>query len=310
MMDKKLTRTDYMFSLFFIFMLVSVLGAFFYGLKLGTERIEAKQQALIDKKAELAQGQTAYNQSYLVSFYHTIYLPYKEFEAHWFKSMNDIEVRGSSLDPASIIKDIGKVADEKYNTLLSQSMPSTSPLLQDGLQNYLKSLKLFNEAAKNFQANANSLQGSLVSSQIEKDVYFSEAKMYALLAQKNFFDSIVKWNQTLVLEPIKGLDLIKNVAMTITDWNLLSLNVKNDFITSLMLSNKYFKPYTPQDLVIRIDEMIKSGQAKKLNASTVVELADILVGTGAVRSGDFINGKIKWYGQETLPQLPFFFNPA
>jgi hypothetical protein len=34
---------------------------------------------------------------------------------------------------------------------------------------------------------------------------------------------------------------------------------------------------------------------------------ELLIGTDAVRSGDFIRGKTKFYSSETLPQIPFFF---
>jgi hypothetical protein len=296
-------------SLVFIFMLICVIGAFFYGIQLGTTRVQAKQQALIDKKIEIAKGMTSYNQTYLVSFYHTIYLPFKEFQTVWFKDMNDIVMRGSTLDPAAVIKALGKLANAKYDIVLTQSMPSTSPLLQEAHQNYLKSLKLFSEASKMFESKANSMQVSVLASEIEKDAYFSEAKSFALLAQKQFYDSIVLWNETVEATALKGANFINNTSLTLNDWNQMNFNIKNKFITGIMLNNKYFKPYNPQDLVIGLDDMIKSGQAKKMNANTIQQLTDILVGTGAVRKDDFILGKMKWYGSEKIPQLPFFFSP-
>ncbi|MDB5053780.1 MAG: hypothetical protein JWM44_1830 [Bacilli bacterium] len=306
-MNKRLSRSDYILSLIFIFMLICAIGAFFYGVKLGTAQVEAKQQAALDQKTETAKGLTAYNQSVLVSFYHTIYLPFKEFQTVWFKDMNDIEVRGNTLDPASLIKELSKLADAKYSIVLTQSMPSTSPLLQEAHQNYLKSLKLFNQAANSFQTKANSIQGSVLASEIGKDAYFSEAKTFALKAQNEFFESIVKWNETLEVDPLKGANFVKNVPLALADWNQMNFNIKNQYVTILMLTSKYFESYNPQDLVISIDEMIQSGQAKKMSATTLQQLADILVGTGAVRQDDFINGKMKWYGTEKIPQLPFFF---
>jgi hypothetical protein len=307
-MNKRLSRSDYIFSLIFIFMLICAIGAFFYGVKLGTDRAEAKQQALLDKKTEIAKGLTSYNQMYLVSFYHTIYLPYKEFQSVWFKDMSDLTIKGNTMDPAGLIKELSKLADAKYAVIVTQSMPSTSPLLQEAQQNYLKSLKLFSDAAKKFESKANAIQGSVLVTEIDKDSYFSEAKTFALKAQKGFFDSIVKWNETLEADPLKGAEFVGHTPLTISDWNKMSFNIKNDYVTTLMLANKYFKPYNPQDLSIGIDEMIQSGQSKKMNASTIQQLADILVGTGAVRQDDFINGKMKLYGTERLPQLPFFFS--
>jgi hypothetical protein len=307
-MNKRLSRSDYIFSLIFIFMLICVIGAFFYGIQLGTARVEAKQQALVDKKVELTKGMTSYNQSYLVSFYHTIYLPFKEFQTVWFKDIKDIEIRGTTLDPGALIKDLSKLASAKYDTIVIQSMPATSPLLQDAHQNYLKSLKLFSQAAKTFESKANSMHVTVLASEIEKDVYFSQAKLFALQAQKQFYDSIVKWNETVEANALKGANFVNNSPLALTDWNQMNFNIKNQYITGIMLTNKYYKAYNPQDLVIGIDDMIKSGQAKKMNATTIQQLTDILVGTGAVRQDDFILGKMKWYGTEKIPQLPFFFS--
>jgi hypothetical protein len=307
-MNKRLSRSDYIFSLIIIFMLICVVGAFFYGIQLGTDRVEAKQQELVDKKTELAKGMTSYNQSYLVSFYHTIYLPFKEFQTVWFKDMNDIDIRGNTLDPAALIKELSKLASAKYDTVVTQSMPSTSPLLQEAHKNYLKSLKLFSDAAKSFQSKANSIQVNVLAAEIEKDAYFKEAKSFALQAQKQFYDSIVLWNETVEVDALKGALFVNHDPLPLTEWNQMNFNIKNQYVTGIMLKNKYFKPYNPQDLLIGIDEMIKSGQAKKMNVNTVQALTDILVGTGAVRQDDFIQGKMKWYGTEKIPQLPFFFS--
>jgi hypothetical protein len=289
-------------------MLICVIGAFFYGIQLGTARVEANQQVLIDKKAEIAKGMTSYNQSYLVSFYHTIYLPFKEFQTVWFKDMNDIEIRGATIDPAALIKELSKLASAKYETVVTQSMPATSPLLQEAQKNYLKSLKLFSQAAKTFESKANSLQVSILASEIEKDTYFREAKSFALQAQKQFYDSIVLWNETVEANALKGASFVNKNPLPLSKWNQMNVNLKNQYITGIMLKNKYFKPYNPQDLVIGIDDMIKSGQANKMKLNMVQELADILVGTGAIRQDDFILGKMKWYGTEKIPQLPFFFS--
>lgn len=307
-MNKRLSRSDYIFSLIFIFMLICVIGAFFYGIQLGTERVQAKQQDLLDKKIEIAKGMTSYNQSYLVSFYHTIYLPFKEFQTVWFKDMSDIDIRGNTLDPAALIKELSKLASAKYDNIVSQSMPSTSPLLVEAQKNYLKSLKLFSQAAKTFESKANSLQINVLASEIEKDAYFTQAKEFALQAQNQFYESIVMWNETVEANSLKGADFIKHDPLPLTEWNQMNFNLKNHYITGIMLANKYFKNYNPQDLVIGIDDMVKSGQAKKMNVNSIQQLVDILVGTGAVRQDDFIQGKMKWYGTEKIPQLPFFFS--
>jgi hypothetical protein len=73
------------------------------------------------------------------------------------------------------------------------------------------------------------------------------------------------------------------------------------------LKQNQFLPLYPQDLTVRIDEMIANGQAKKLNLTDVQSIVEMLADTNAARKGDYISGKDKWYAGETMPQLPFFY---
>src|SRR5687767_953903 len=127
-MNKKLTRTEYMFSLFFIFMLVCVIGSFFYGVKIGTNKAEAKYLHFLEDQKE-PPAISAYDQQSLVSFYHTIFLPYRDFQKKWFEYTEDIELQSKSVEPSSLFKELSKLANEQYNVLKKASMPNTSPLL-------------------------------------------------------------------------------------------------------------------------------------------------------------------------------------
>ena len=51
-MDKRLTRSDFVFILVFIFMLVFALGAFFFGMKIGTDRTDAKYYDFVKQRKE------------------------------------------------------------------------------------------------------------------------------------------------------------------------------------------------------------------------------------------------------------------
>ncbi|MDF2961062.1 MAG: hypothetical protein K0S39_2797 [Paenibacillus sp.] len=303
-MNKRLSRTDYLFAIMFIFMLVLAVGTFFFGLKTGQERATAKYEDLLFKKNEEANGYSAYHQQYLVSYYHTIYQPYREFHKKWFEKINELE-QNRSADGALILKELSKSAKEKYDALSNKAMPDSSPLLQEGQQNYAKSLKLFHEALDNLTPRANGMPGPDLVAVIEKDAYLSEAKKFALSAQKNYYDSIIRWNVSNNPQ-LKQADIHK--PLLLTDWSTLSLNVKNDYIANALITGKYFMPFTPQDLTVRIDEIIASGQSKKMNLTEVHQVIDVLVATEAVRFGDFIRNKAKWYPNEVLPQLPFFFS--
>lgn len=304
-MNKRLTRTDYLFALMFIFMLVCIMGAFFYGLKIGQQKSDQKYEKILHAGNEAVQEPGAYDQQVLVSYYHTIFLPFREFQNKWFEQLNQIELGSSTVDASAVMKELSKLADEKYNALQGKSMPASSPLLQQSHEGYLKSLKLFSDTLKNYQSKANGIRGAELMDTIKKDPYYQEAITQALTAQKNYFASIVAWNETINPE-LEPFDSNKNADLD--QWRQMNVNVKNLYITAKLLNNKAFTPFYPQDLTIRIDDFIASGQAKKLNAADVNQTMDLLLSTNAVRSGDFVKGKAKWYGNEPLPQLPFFFD--
>lgn len=301
-MEKRLTRTDYLFAVTFIFMLVVAMGAFFFGLKMGQDRSSLKYEDLLNKQNEAAKSFTAYHQQYLVSFYHTIYQPYREFHKKWFEKTDEL-MTNRTADASLILKDLSKLAQESYDSLGSKSMPDSSPLLQEAHKDYMKSLKLFGEGLKSYSAKANGIPAAELIAQLQADPYLGEAKTFALKAEKSYYESIDKW-YTTINPQFKPVDVTK--PLSLNDWKSQSLNMKNEYVAQLMLGNKLFKPFTPQDLTSRIDEMIQSGQAQKMNLNDVGQVVDVLMATDAVRKSDFIHNKDKYYGKETLPQLPFF----
>ncbi|MBP1988925.1 hypothetical protein [Paenibacillus eucommiae] len=304
-MDKRLTRTDYLFALMFIFMLVCILGAFFYGLQIGQQKSEQKYEKLLHAGKEVAAEPGAYDQQILVSYYHTIYLPFREFQSKWFEQTSQIESQNSTVEASAVLKELSKLADKQYKALQAKSMPASSPLLQEAHQSYVKSLKLFTDALKSYGSKANSLPGSQLLAEMNKNEFIIEAKRQALLSQKNYYASVVKWNESMDFS-LKTIDTNKQV--TLEEWKQLNLNVKNLYITAQLLNGKTFTPYYPQDVTIRIDDFIASGQGSKLGTTNVSQMLDLLLSTDAIRSGDFAKGKAKWYSNELLPQLPFFLD--
>src|ERR1700730_10741982 len=108
-MDKRLNRSDLMFSLAFLLMRVIAIGAFFYGVKVGTARVEA-QYASEHKPATAAPPPPyAYQQQDLVSFYHTVFLSYREFQNDWFAAQ-DKWLSDSTADRSASLKELSKVA--------------------------------------------------------------------------------------------------------------------------------------------------------------------------------------------------------
>lgn len=302
-MSKRLARSDYLISLLVILLIVSCIGAFFYGLKIGKETTERKYVLANEQKEDIPAELTAYHQQYLVSFYHTIYLPYRDFQKNWFNHLNALELRSNTTDTPSVFKELDKLAKQHYNHLLHNTIPDTSPLLLEAQEHYLKSLRLFQEAIK--QADYKKAQGLELITAIEDDLFFQEAKYHGLLGQSHFYEAIVKWHQSFDPDIKDGEELL--AATDYAAWEQLTLNEKNSVIASLMAGEQYYETYYVHDVTLRIDELITSGQAEKMLMRDIKEVMDTLINTGAIRAGDFINSKDRYYQDELLPQLPFFY---
>ncbi|GAA3405281.1 hypothetical protein ACFFNY_28740 [Paenibacillus hodogayensis] len=305
-MDKRLNRSDYLLSLVFIFLLVCIAGAFFFGLQLGQQRTESKHAALLSAREDAAKKPGAYEQQHLVSYYHTIYTPYREFANRWFDKMKELELQAHTIDASSVFKDLSKAADDKYTALSKVATPDTSPLLGEAHQNILKSLKLFAESSKSFQSKANSLAPGDVLAEVDKDAYFREAKKFALQGEQQFYMSMVKWNETINPQ-VKGANLLGQTAYSKKEWDQMGINAKNAAVSSILLREVRYLPLYPQDMTVRIDEWFAGGQAQKMNLNDIQQIIDLLAETGSARKGDFVTRKEKWYGGDTLPQLPFFY---
>lgn len=305
-MDKRITKTDYLLMFLILFILIGALAAFFYGVKVGKDKTTEKYEHMLAEKEEIAKELTAYHQQYLVSFYHTIYLPYRDFQKKWFSRMEALELQSGSVDPRDVMKELGKYADEKFEEIESMSMPASSPLLQESHDNYLKSLKLFGEATDRFSTKIGVLQGSELTNAISKDAFFAEAQGFGLVAQNKYYSSIVGWNETVQAD-LPATQLTAKDNLSFKEWGQLNLNLKNQYVTRIMELSDYYKPYYPHDLTIRIDEMILDGHAERLKLTSIKPIIEMLVDTDAVRSGDYLRRNQKFYKGETLPQLPFFF---
>lgn len=303
-MNKRLTATEYIFSIVIIFLLVCIAGAFFLGFKIGTDKADVRYAAILEKYEEQNREPAAYEQQVLVSFYHTIFTPYREYQIQWFNRLYVLD-RSTTADPASLLRELAKIADESYAVVQNVEIPENSPLLREAQQNYMKSLKLFGDATRRFQDQAGSLPVSALLAEIEKDAFFQEAKNFALTAQAQYYQAIVEWNKS-VAPGLAGADAIARSDLPLKEWNLLGINVKNAFIASHLMNRKLYVSYYPQDITLRVDELISSGQAGRMNLTEAGKIAEMLVSTGAVRPGDFIAGKDRRYGGEALPQLPFF----
>jgi hypothetical protein len=117
---------------------------------------------------------------------------------------------------------------------------------------------------------------------------------------------MLKWAASVNME-IPG-DYKTPAVLELSKWKSLPLVVKNKAIVDYMSANSMFYDYLPHDLTARIDLFIRSGQAEKMKQTTVGSIIELLTGTDAVRTGDFLTSKSTLYPNEQLPQLPFFIS--
>ncbi|GGF87634.1 hypothetical protein [Paenibacillus abyssi] len=303
-MEKRLTRTEMLFSIGFLFMLILAVAAFFYGVKIGSEKTESKYQPMKQLNSETGAQTIAYQQQDLVSFYHTVFLPYREFQNEWYIAMDKLRTQRVS-DPESAFKELSKQAKKHYDAISTASVPAQSPLLEKSQVNTLKSLKLFEQAADRQLTNINDKKPAQVLEELVKDAYYEQALQFSVNAQQEYYASMMKWSASV--DPDMPDVYKMPPLLNINDWNTLPLIVKNKIMADQLASRLSLYPFYPHDLTTRVDEFIASGQADKMKIKTVSAIVDLLISTKAVRAGDFTSSKSTLYENELLPQLPFFF---
>ncbi|WP_274651679.1 hypothetical protein [Paenibacillus humicola] len=303
-MDKRLTRTEMFASLGFLFTLVLAVGSFFYGMKIGSDKTEAK---FIEQTKHLSSGSSAivpaYQQQDLVSFYHTVFLPYREFQSEWTSTLRKL-VSKQLAAPSSALKELAGTAVQKYGEASNAAVPKTSPLLEQAQLQLMKALKLMGDAAQRSAGSADGQSGPDVAKQLEKDAFYHEGVKQANAGQLSYYGAMLKWASSVdsdIPPDYNSTELIE-----VSQWKKLPLAVKNVIMAAQLNARAVLAPFYPQDLTARVDAFIDSGQDGRMKIQTVQAIADLLIGTDAVRAGDFRSSQAALYGKEVLPMLPFF----
>ena len=298
-MDKRLPRTELLFSLGFLFMLTVSVAAFFMGMKIGTDRTEARYASKQEKSTPSAV--TAYQQQDLLSYYYTVYQPFRSFAGEWVREASMMK-NGQTANPAKRLKALSDSANDRYREAQSADMPASSPLLADAQTNVLRSLRLFSETFNRYAEKNGDAQ--TVIRLIGKDEFYREALDYALLAEQQYFEAMVLWGASL--DPDLPDRVPEGSGMSIATWKTQPLLLKNAIAAGLLKDHRMLRDYYPQDLTARIDYFVESGQAAGFGIQSVDEAVDILLRTEAVRSGDFLDRRSSYGEGELLPQIPMF----
>ncbi|GKU79576.1 hypothetical protein [Paenibacillus sp. L3-i20] len=303
-MEKRLTTSAMLFSVGFVFMLVCAVGAFFYGVKIGSEKMELKYNAAAKQDGEASKhANSPYQQQDLVSFYLTVYSPYREFQNEWFAAMTKLS-KGQAVDISSTFKELAKLADKKSKDASSFDMQK-SPLLGEAQVGYIRSLKKFKEAAAKAAGTSSKVNVIELYKSILNEKNYTLAAEESLNAQRAYFHAIQKWTATI--DPDIPSEYKASAGLSTTQWKQLPIAIKNTIIVDYLVTRKELNTYYPHDMTSRIDEFIESGQAAKMKLTTLTGIIDLLMNTEAVDLGDFSLNKGRFYQSEVLPQLPFFY---
>ena len=296
-MDKRLPRTELLFSLGFVFTLAVAVAAFFLGMKIGVDKTEARYAP----KGKAQPAFTAYQQQDLLSYYYTVYQPFRSFAAEWVREASNMKA-GRMTDPAGRLKALAGAAEDRYKEARAADMPESSPLLVDAQTNVLKSLKLFSETLGKYANESGDAQA--IIRKIGADELYRKALDYALLAERQYFEAMVQWGASL--DPDLPNQVPDGTGMAIETWKNQPLLMKNAIAAGYLKERRMLRDYYPQDLTARVDFFFESGQAEGFDIRSVDEAVDILLRTDAVRSGDFLDRRASYGEGELLPHIPMF----
>ncbi|MGN7357402.1 hypothetical protein ACTHPF_08535 [Paenibacillus sp. SAF-054] len=299
-MNKRPSRFELYSSLLLILALAAIAAAFLSGVRVGAGRMEEKYTYL--KLSSAAPDfSDSYQQQDLVTFYHTVFLPYREFKTEWAQLTGSLVVPGT--EQSGVFKQLSKLADTKYDEVLQTSVFDASPLLEQSQYNTLKSLRLFSKAAD--RAAAGDSRPDFAISMLEKDEFYKNAAKYGLLAQKQYYSSMLRWGAKV--SPNIPKQYVVPASLQLDTWTSYPLMVKNEAVASTMLSSSFFSAADPQDITACIDSWIITGKAKAHKLTTLQQAVSYLRQKEIVQPAAFIKLKKQYGTNELLPQLPFFF---
>ncbi|MEK5238498.1 hypothetical protein NST99_22670 [Paenibacillus sp. FSL L8-0470] len=301
-MNSRTSRTQMLYTLGFVFFLICAFAAFFTGVKVGADKTEAKYSHLIEADGASEEFSGSYQQQDLVTFYHNVFLPYREFKRNWNNEVDSLSRSTDARENAATLKNLSILADKQYEKVNQDSIFNGSPLLYQSQLNILKSLTLFSQASNKVSAGSS---GTETAKALKNDNFTANAMQFGLLAQKDFYDSMLKWgSKTNSKIPAVPSEL---KTLSFIQWKKMPLLLKNASIAEMMLNRGIYAGYDPQDITAKIDDMIYSGMASSLKLQDVQSSVTLLISTGAIQEQDFMKWREQYYGKETMPQLPFFY---
>jgi hypothetical protein len=287
--------------------MVANVASFYFGVQFGAEEMKMKYEVMLNKDKKPDRSKDKYHQEFIVSYYYNVFAPNRQFEEKWFELYDALLYNDTVSNLEDNLDDLETLATDSYKEVQKVSMPAASSLLVDAQKNTLKSLSLFADAIGNVKTGAEQLSQANFLRKLGADANFIEARNFSLLARSQYFGAISEWNKTINAQ-LKGSSFVNKKDLTISEWKLLNLNLKNQVVAQMLANKKTLTLALPQDYVGRVDELNRNGRMQELKFKTISEVLNMLVATNAVRNGDFGLMRERFYGDEFVPAIPFFTN--
>ncbi|USG63552.1 hypothetical protein NDK47_15350 [Brevibacillus ruminantium] len=302
-MNKRLSRSEFLFAYMIIISLACLVGGFFFGAYYMKSKIASEQAAVLEQQrleAEREQQlreQKLYSEQDFIRFYYAIYAPFLELKRNHFEKME----AWPNLDQTKRKETLKSLIDaaKQTSTKLEKEVPlPTSPLLVQAHSQFQSGARAYLDGMKQLLSdqNSNALTPDEITIRLGLTSWFQ--------ANEQLYHSLAVWESAYVTKQPLPKEVPDNVS--IDQWKRLPFHYKTYIAALSMTAHKKWGDYNPEDLTARMDLLFESDDVKNLGIKDVNAAVKLLTATDAVHSGDFKEVKNKHYNRLKTPEIPLY----
>ena len=303
-MSNRLTKYDFFIVFMIILSFACLIGGFFIGANYARSKAEAEFNQYIAEVSKYEKESSLLNYAHtdFVSYYHQVYLPFKEFR-HLYLSQIEAGIHsGEYSNLAANASSLRKETEKIKKEIEQAQIPHTSPLLQSSQKELVRSLISFEQGLDKLSQLARDNVGQ-VAAFLHDSEEFAAGKRHWLKGQTQFYEALLFWESFFVTE--EKPQLIDNPSQyTLNQWVHLGFHQKNELIAKLLEELETVTLYNPEDVTVYIDSL---AQHHHDGNQRVAEALKFLHASNSIREGNFIE-KIKDYTSVELPMILLFSN--
>ncbi|QQE72791.1 hypothetical protein KDJ56_12570 [Brevibacillus composti] len=302
-MNKRLSKSEFLFAYMIIISLACLVGGFFFGAYYMKSKIAAEQAAIVEQQRLEAERerqlreQKLYSEQDFIRFYYAVYAPFLELKRVHFEKME----AWPDQDPATRKDSIKALieAAKQTTTQLGKEVPlPTSPLLVQAHTQYQAGARAYLDGMKQLLSdqNNNALSPDEITARLALTNWFK--------ANEQFYHSLAAWESAYVTKQPLPKEL--PAAVSIEQWKQLPFHYKTYLAATAMTAHNKWGGYNPEDLTARLDLLFESDDVKNLGIKDLHAAVRVLTATDAVHSGDFKEFQHKHYSSLKTPEIPLY----